>query len=94
MANASRSILPAIIVHVLHNSISVLAGFPGFKEAMEVLLMISSKEEEVASHLPIHVVAMGLVLLVAGILLCRKAEPCKEGEGICEGLELGALEAS
>lgn len=67
----SRSILPAMIAHLLHNTMGVLSvARPDWQEKIGI------SEDWDSEHLPLHVLLVGCVLLVTGVLLAtRTGEP-------------------
>ncbi|MCH7884268.1 MAG: CPBP family intramembrane metalloprotease [Planctomycetes bacterium] len=65
----SRSILPVMIAHFLHNAIGVLLGL-GAESGEDVA------SEAAWAHLPLYVLALGLLTLGIGLALAsRRAEP-------------------
>lgn len=65
----SRSILPGMVVHALHNAITVLGAGP-LREPFARALHIDLSDQPVSS-LPVHVTLPAAAAVVAGILLCR-----------------------
>jgi len=62
----SRSIWPAVLAHVLHNSVVALLPRVGDRLGMDLA------ELSTPAHLPIHILAPGLVIVAAGVLLARR----------------------
>lgn len=63
----SRSLWPAILMHALHNGLSVsLALWPAILEALKV------DTEDPTAPLPAHVLIPGCVVFLTGLLLVRK----------------------
>ncbi len=60
----SRSIIPAILAHMLHNGIAVLIAFiPAISNKLGV------SDLGPIDHLPIHIIAIGSATVIAGIVL-------------------------
>lgn len=62
----SRSIWPAVLAHVLHNSVVALLPRVGDRLGMDAIDLSTQ------AHLPIHIVVPGLVLVAVGVLLARR----------------------
>ncbi len=81
----SRSIVPAIIIHLLHNGIGVLSIL---NPSWPAKLGISSDDD--LAHLPVSVLAGGSLILAIGWLLASRpaSEPSIESPDPSETLEL------
>ena len=64
----SRSIVPAMIAHFLHNSVSALSA-----TNPEWYRLIGVDTEAERLHLPAHVLIIGGLLCVVGVLLTSRA---------------------
>ncbi|GJM23752.1 MAG: sodium extrusion protein NatB [Phycisphaerae bacterium] len=63
----SRSIIPSILAHMLHNGIAVTIAFvPGISERMGIDKLAPT------DHLPIHIIAIGTSLVIAGTVMAAK----------------------
>jgi membrane protease YdiL (CAAX protease family) len=63
----SRSILPGMIAHLLHNGLGVLMAVrPGWWEWMNI-----AKDGEWA-HLPLHILVVGAIIFVVGLVLSTR----------------------
>ncbi len=66
----SRSILPCIVIHALHNTIGVLSVL---KPQWQRYLGIADSGDSAAewAHLPLPLVLSGMAMLILGLFLCR-----------------------
>ncbi len=62
----SRSVWPAVLAHVLHNSVVALLPRAGDRLGMDFT------ELNTPAHLPIHILVPGLAIVAAGVLLARR----------------------
>lgn len=63
----SRSIIPAIIAHMLHNTIVAMSIYPKFTERLGI---DSSAMDD--SHLPAHILIIAGMMFVIGLLLIKR----------------------
>jgi ABC-2 type transport system permease protein/sodium transport system permease protein len=73
----SRSLLPAVIVHLMHNGIGVVGAHPDSKAGVAALFGLPTTND-VLAHLPMNLRLATAALVVAGILLSLK-RPAPEG---------------
>jgi membrane protease YdiL (CAAX protease family) len=62
----SRSILPGVIMHLVHNAVSVSSLFWPWREAIGV------PKSDTLAHLPVAIIGAGVLLFAIGILLSLK----------------------
>ena len=63
----SRSIWPAVLMHALHNGVSVsLAIWPGLQRTLRI------EEADPSTHLPVHLLIPAGVVFLAGLLLASR----------------------
>ncbi|HRX87476.1 MAG TPA: ABC transporter permease subunit/CPBP intramembrane protease [Phycisphaerae bacterium] len=68
----SRSLWPSILAHLLHNGVTIVLVFvPATSGALGIA------ESGPTDHMPVPLIAAACVMIVAGILLARRAEPAQ-----------------
>ena len=69
----SRSVLPAVVAHFLHNAIGAYTAInPGWTE------WIGLDNDAPAAHLPPHILVAGGLVLLIGLLLCSRSAAPKD----------------
>ncbi len=65
------SLLPCIVIHLMHNGIMVVAGLPFGREAFHRLLGMSELIDDPLAHLPAHIITIAASAVIAGLLIMR-----------------------
>ena len=76
----SRSVVPAIIAHLMHNGVQLLLVMPATTKGVNGILGIPTTEEDALAHLPWHIVIPALALLALAIALCKARTAPSSGE--------------
>jgi ABC-2 type transport system permease protein/sodium transport system permease protein len=70
----SRSIVPAVILHLMHNGITLLLALPDSRATACDWLRIPVGDEGSIGHLPVHLLIAAGILAITGVaLFCRAA---------------------
>ncbi len=65
----SRSIFPAMLIHLMHNGLTFMTSWKSFQEPFCRVLQIPAADDSL-KNLPLHVSIPAMVLIVGGLLLC------------------------
>ncbi len=76
----SRSVIPAIIAHLMHNGVQLLLAMPATSKGVNGVLGISTGEENALAHLPWHILIPAVALLALAIALFRTNTTPSSGE--------------
>ncbi len=70
----ARSIVPAMIAHIMHNGMHILLVLPATAGPLNDMLGIPEVADVSLVHLPLHVVLAAGACVVLALALCRKAK--------------------
>ncbi len=101
----SRSIFPAMIVHIMHNGMQLLLALPASEKAVKGFLQIPRTEGSDIAYLPWYIAVSALALMILALALCRDAKATtpespaipsddRAGTSVEPALETGDLEHS
>ncbi len=87
----SRSIFPAMIAHIMHNTIQLLLAWPASAGVIKRTLLIPTSQDDTLVYLPWHLAAAAAALLVlAFALLNREREQATAGSNALGDPSAGA----